>query len=75
MSASIRATVASSALFSCCRCTIAKVMPEARGRHGAAERARHRRQRHHGRQCCEPALAEHPGALLRLRCGTDAVGR
>ena len=46
---------------------------EARGRQRATECARHRCQRHHGRKCCQPALAEHPGALIGLRFRASVV--
>ena len=71
ISASIRATEASSAG---CRGGGAASLPrnaQARGRHGAAERARHRRQRHHRGQRGQPALAEHALGRFgfRLRAG------
>ena len=66
MSASIRATDASSALIAGARGVIANKMRKTRGRQRATERARHRCQRHHGRQCGEPALAEHSLSSARI---------
>ena len=73
MSASIRATEASRTGLLGCRRGSAGKMHHARGRQGAAERARYRRQRHHGRQRRQPPLAEHSLRLLGFHFRLDAL--